>query len=175
MAPKASQRLAWAVDTLGVEPGERILEVGCGHGVAASLVCERLTTGHLTAIDRSTTMIELALRRNRAHVDAGRATFEAVTLERASFGDARFDKVFAVHVAAFWRRPVQTLGVVRAHLAPGGVLALFNQAPSWAREAPARAFAAELSDILGAHGFPVANVVLGDLRPYAVGVIARPR
>src|SRR5215211_3536886 len=76
MAGKASERFVWAVDTLEVRPADRLLEVGCGHGVAVSLVCERLTTGTITAIDRSPKMIEMATRRNRQHVDAGRAVLE---------------------------------------------------------------------------------------------------
>src|SRR5688500_18319162 len=51
MAGKASERFVWAVDTLEVRPADRLLEVGCGHGIAVSLVCERLTTGTITAID----------------------------------------------------------------------------------------------------------------------------
>src|SRR5215212_9299002 len=81
MAGKASERFVWAVDTLEVRPADRLLEVGCGHGVAVSLVCERLTTGTITAIDRSPKMIEMATRRNREHVDAGRAVLEAIALE----------------------------------------------------------------------------------------------
>src|SRR3982750_1859500 len=72
MAGKASERFVWAVDTLEVRPADGLLEVGCGHGVAISLVCERLTMGTITAIDRSPKMIEMATRRNREHVDAGR-------------------------------------------------------------------------------------------------------
>jgi trans-aconitate methyltransferase len=53
MAGKASERFVWAVDTPEVRPADRLLEVGCGHGVAVTLVCERLTTGTITAIDRS--------------------------------------------------------------------------------------------------------------------------
>jgi ubiquinone/menaquinone biosynthesis C-methylase UbiE len=68
MAGNASERFVWAVDTLEVRPADRLLEVGCGHGVAVSLVCERLTTGTITAIDRSPKMIEMATRRNREHV-----------------------------------------------------------------------------------------------------------
>ena len=105
MAGKASERFVWAVDTLEVRPADRLLEVGCGHGVAVSLVCERLTTGTITAIDRSPKMIEMATRRNREHVDAGRAVLETVALEDADLGDRRFDKVFAFNVAPFWQQP----------------------------------------------------------------------
>lgn len=40
-APGASERIAWAVEQLGVQPDDRILEIGCGHGVAVSLLGER--------------------------------------------------------------------------------------------------------------------------------------
>jgi len=56
----ASERLAWVVDTLAPGPEDRVLEVGCGHGVAVSLVCRRLTSGRVVAIDRSPKMIEAA-------------------------------------------------------------------------------------------------------------------
>ena len=39
MAGKASERFVWAVDTLEVRPADRLLEGGCGPGVAVSLVC----------------------------------------------------------------------------------------------------------------------------------------
>src|SRR5687767_10086720 len=125
MAGKASERFLWAVDTLDVRSADRLLEVGCGHGVAVSLVCERLTTGTITAIDRSSKMIEMATRRNREHVDAGRAVLEAVALEDADLGDRRFDKVFAFNVAPFWLQPKEALDAVCEHLARDGTAYIF--------------------------------------------------
>jgi SAM-dependent methyltransferase len=129
VASKDGERLVWAVETLAVQPRDRVLEVGCGHGVAASLVCEKLTTGRLTAIDRSRKMIEMASRRNREYVASGKAAFETAALEKADLGDHRFDKIFAFNVAVFWRKPAQALGAVRELLAPGGALYLFSPAP----------------------------------------------
>ena len=60
-----SERLRTIVEQLEIEPDDCVLEIGCGHGVAAAFVCERLEDGHLTAIDRSPTpkMIEAVKRR----------------------------------------------------------------------------------------------------------------
>jgi SAM-dependent methyltransferase len=175
MAGKASERLVWAVDTLEVRPPDRLFEVGCGHGVAVSLVCERLTTGTITAIDRSPKMVEMATRRNREHVDAGRAVIEAVALEDADLGDRRFDKVFAFNVAPFWQEPEAALGAVRGHLARDGAVYIFWDARHFA-PAQAPGLGNELADRLREGGLCVDAVRVEDLRPVpAVCVIGRPR
>jgi cyclopropane fatty-acyl-phospholipid synthase-like methyltransferase len=170
----AADRLVWAVATLDVQPADRILEIGCGHGVAVSLVCERLDGGHITAIDRSPKMIGMATRRNADHVAAGRASFQTTSLDRADFGGARFDKVFAVHVGAFLRRGSdREFQVVRDCLAADGRLYVIFQ-PLAADKAGATA--ETLSAVLGHHGFTVDEVLVGDLGPAtAVAVVARVR
>lgn len=175
MAGRASERFAWAVDTLAISPGDHLLEVGCGHGVAVSLICARLTTGTITAIDRSPKMINMATRRNREHVDAGRAVLEAVALEDADLGERRFDKVFAFNVAPFWRRPEAAFGVVRRHLTQDGTAYLFWDARHFAPER-AQDLGNELADRLSAGGFSVDRVLVEDLRPVpAVCAVGRPQ
>jgi cyclopropane fatty-acyl-phospholipid synthase-like methyltransferase len=171
---KAADRLVWAVDTLGLRPTDRVLEVGCGHGVAVSLVCERLDGGNITAIDRSATMVEAASRRNADHVAAGRASFQAASLRAADLGDARFDKVFAVHVGVFLRGdPTRELEVIREHLAPGGRLHLTYQPLV---PAEAEAITTRLSATLTGHGFTVADVLVHELPSgRVVSVVAASR
>jgi 16S rRNA A1518/A1519 N6-dimethyltransferase RsmA/KsgA/DIM1 with predicted DNA glycosylase/AP lyase activity len=67
-----SERLKEIVDGMKLSPQDVVLEIGCGHGVAASFICERLRSGKLVAIDRSRKMIAAARRRNHEHIDAGR-------------------------------------------------------------------------------------------------------
>jgi ubiquinone/menaquinone biosynthesis C-methylase UbiE len=125
-----SERLLAVVEQLQIGPNDRVLEIGCGHGVAATLVCERLEGGHLTAIDRSPKMIEAAGRRNAAHVEAGKAEFVVAELENLDLGDRRFDKVFAVRVGLFHRDPERARRLARRWLAPGGtLLAAFDEPP----------------------------------------------
>jgi SAM-dependent methyltransferase len=164
----------WAVDTLAPAPDDRVLEVGCGQGVAVSLVCERLAGGRITAIDRSPKMIEMAARRNREHIAAGRAVLRTAALEQAGLGSERFDKVFAFNVAPFWLRPKDALGIVRRQLAPAGAVYLFWDARH-TQPGRARELADALSEKLRLAEFSVDQVLVKDLRPVpAVCVIAQP-
>jgi ubiquinone/menaquinone biosynthesis C-methylase UbiE len=172
VAGKASDRLAWAVEVLDVAPEDRILEVGCGHGVAVSLVCERLDGGRITAVDRSAKMIEAARKRNAAYSD--RARFITATLEEADLGKEIYDKVFAVHVAAL-ERPGKALEIVHRHLAASGSLYLFSQAPGWKGPRDAERFAAELSGTLESARFTVERTLVGEAGSgFVAGVLARP-
>ena len=81
MAAEGTERHAWAAARIAADPAARVLEVGCGHGVTATLVAAGLEDGRLTAIDRSAKMIALAERRNAALVADGRAEFVAVAID----------------------------------------------------------------------------------------------
>jgi ubiquinone/menaquinone biosynthesis C-methylase UbiE len=124
-----SERLRAVVRRLDVQPRDRVLEIGCGHGVAATFVCERLDGGSLTAIDRSPKMIEAARARNAAYVDAGVAEFIAMHLEELDLGERRFDKVFAVRVGLFHRDPARARALVEPWLAPDGAVQAFFDEP----------------------------------------------
>jgi SAM-dependent methyltransferase len=102
-------------------PAERVLEVGCGSGVAAGLVCARLTTGCLLAVDRSATAIARTSTRNAAHLASGRLTTRRAALAELDLSD--FDAAFAIDVNLFWTTPTGPgLGVLVRALRPGGRL-----------------------------------------------------
>lgn len=85
-------RLRWAVDVLGLLPGERVLEVGCGRGAAIGLLCEAADAARVVGVDRSAAAIAAAEARNLAHVRSGRVRLVCAALARAPlderFGDA---------------------------------------------------------------------------------------
>ena len=124
-----SHRLRAVVDQLAVRPTDRVLEIGCGHGVAATMVCELLDTGRLTGVDRSASMVAAATGRNRRYVDEGRAEFLVAELEDLRLGDRRFDLVFAVRVGLFHREPATARGLVEPWLADGGRVQVFYDTP----------------------------------------------
>jgi cyclopropane fatty-acyl-phospholipid synthase-like methyltransferase len=115
-------RHGWTVDALRLAGDERVLEIGCGPGVTASVVCECLATGSLLAIDRSVKAVSRAAARNAVHVASGRAEFRVALPEDL---DERFDVVFSMNVRELWQAPERVTRLV----APGG-LAL------WAFEPP---------------------------------------
>jgi cyclopropane fatty-acyl-phospholipid synthase-like methyltransferase len=119
------ERLVWVVSTLAVEPGDHLLEIGCGRGAAVSLICEALEDGSITALDRSAMAIRAAEQANSNHVRAGKASFLHAELATVEL-DQRFDKVFAVNVNLFWvGTATRELAIIERLLTPDGALHLF--------------------------------------------------
>ena len=128
---EAARDLDVVLARTGLRPGDRILEVGCGHGVLVSLLLADLTAGSVVAVDRSPAMIAAATRRNRAAVEAGRVRLQAATVADADLADGAFDVVVSFDVRAFWTPPSPEWDVVDRVLAPGGrvVVAFSLMAP----------------------------------------------
>jgi len=88
---------------MATRPGDDVLEIGCGHGVAAAMICEKLATGRLVAIDRSRKMIDASVRRNGKYIEAGIAEFRVADVLDYDPGPRRFDRILAVRVGLFHR------------------------------------------------------------------------
>lgn len=124
-----SQRIRDAVEQIVVPTDARVLEVGCGDGQAAALVCERLGEGGtMLAIDRSPVMIAATGERNDEHVISRRLELRAARAQRASLEPASFDVVFGINVRNMWDDPA-TAKTLHAALAPDGRLWAILQLP----------------------------------------------
>lgn len=123
------ERYRWAVDILDVQPDDKLLEIGCGYGHSIPLICERLSTGKLTAIDRSAKMASAASESNASFIEARKVEILNCDLLAPVLPDASFDKVFVVNINAFWMDPVAELAEIRRLLTPNGRFFLCHQPP----------------------------------------------
>ena len=158
---------------MGVRPHQRILEIGGGRGVAAELVCERLTGGSLLGLDRSAKAVAASIERNDEAVARGIAEFRAVALEDADPDEVgSFDTVFAVNVNLFWVRPAQTeLRLIGRLLRPGGKLWLFYEPPSGEDLVRLKE---KLADRLRAAGYRRRMITAPGTSTTLLAVLARP-
>lgn len=103
MATRISPRLAAIVDALPLRPGMRVLEIGCGPGVAARAVFHRIGAGgRVLAIDRSARAIGQAVAGSAAELASGRLEFRCTAIEELVLkdGERPYDLAFAVRVGA---------------------------------------------------------------------------
>ena len=103
MAHRSSnrERNVWAVGLLDVQPGERVLELGFGPGVAIGELARRATGGLVAGVDHSELMVRQASRRNAAAVRAGRVDLRLGSLEELPNFGAAFDAILAVNALHF--------------------------------------------------------------------------
>lgn len=165
-------RNRWAAGLLDVQPADRVLELGCGPGVAVAALAGRATRGLVVGVDHSPVMIRQAGRRNRAAVQAGRVRLIHAPVERLSLGGEPFDAALAVNTLGMWPEPAARLRELARLLRPGGRIALVSQprCPG-ATAATSSAAAEELAALLTEAGFARLRTETLDLDPPVVCVL----
>jgi ubiquinone/menaquinone biosynthesis C-methylase UbiE len=115
---------AWVLDLLEINPSDSVLEVGSGPGVGLELAAARAYEGRVVGIDPSETMLEMASRRNRTLIEAGRVQLRLGSVEKLPFDDATFDKAMTMNSLHLWPDPVAGLNEVKRTLRTGGRIAV---------------------------------------------------
>jgi protein-L-isoaspartate O-methyltransferase len=128
-ATQVPKCVAWAIEQVAIAPSDRLLEIGCGPGVAAALACKKLGTGTYVGVDRSGVAIARATERNLTSIESGKARFLQAKFADADLGGARFDKVFAIRVNFFWQDGRPELPKLRAALKAKGRLTIVYEPP----------------------------------------------
>ena len=166
------ERGRWAVGLLGLGPGDRVLEVGCGPGVAIAAAAGR--GAHVVGVDRSPVMIDQARHRNRQAVRHGQVELHAAPVERLPDLGAPFDAALAVNTLGFWTDPVAVLSTIAGKLRPGGTIAVVSQPRSKGATAEhTRAAGEHFRDLLEQAGYEDLRSETLDLDPPAVCVLGR--
>ncbi|WP_132187884.1 MULTISPECIES: class I SAM-dependent methyltransferase [Kribbella] len=136
-------------------------------GAAAQLVCERLTTGHLLATDRSAVAVNRTAGRNPQYVKAGRLTVQRTALDELKLPEDSIDKAFCVNVNLFWVSDAEAeLAALRQGLRSGAPLFILYGA-----EGPTGGdrVTALVAEAVKAAGFDTVEVVTAD---HGLGVIS---
>ncbi len=162
-------RIRWAVDLMDVKPNDHVLEIGCGPGAGAALICERLQTGKLFAIDRSESGVDRTKRRCHEYVESGRLTVRQIDLATLRVPVKRLHKVFAFNVNLFWvRECADEVALLHERVLPGGAVYLFYEAN---RSELVPNIVQKASAALQKGGFRVS--VVDQKAPPVVGIIGR--
>ncbi len=105
------------VAAIGLRPGDRVLELGCGPGFFSPALAAALPRGELVVADLQAEMLQIA----RTRVRAAAAEVDATALP---FTAASFDAVFIATMLGEIPDPAACLDDVRRILRPHGTLAV---------------------------------------------------
>jgi len=111
-----------ALDRMGIQPGDRILEVGVGTGINASLYPRNC---HVTGIDLSASMLEKA-RERVAREGLTNIRLLEIDAARLTFADDAFDIVYAPYLISVVPDPVAVVTEMRRVCRPGGRIIILN-------------------------------------------------
>ena len=118
MARETSKVNRMALEHLGVQDGDAVLEVGFGHGQTVREIARRVPTATISGVDPSDVMVRVAHRKCHAHT--GRLDLRGGLAESLPFDDGVFDRALTVHTTYFWPQLEPGLREVRRVLRDRG-------------------------------------------------------
>lgn len=105
-----------------LEPGQSLLDVGCGPGTITADLAERVAPGRVTALEATAEALELT-RREAAERGQTNIDFVVSDVHALDIADDTFDVVHAHQVLQHVVDPVQALREMRRVCKPGGIVA----------------------------------------------------
>jgi ubiquinone/menaquinone biosynthesis C-methylase UbiE len=114
----------WTIDLLQIQPDMQVLEIGFGPGVAIEYAAKQAPQGHVSGIDYSETMVQVARKRNASAIRSGLVDLTYGDVTSLPYGDEAFDRVLTIHCIYFWAEVTTCLREVRRVLRTNGVLAI---------------------------------------------------
>jgi len=107
---------------LDLQPGQRVIDLGCGTGDLLRLLAPLVAPGTAVGVDLSETMIAEA--RGRMDSQSPNLSFRIGNVQELLFEAASFDRVLATQLLLHVPDPGQALAEMRRVLAPGGLISI---------------------------------------------------
>lgn len=114
---------AAAIEALGLEPGERVLDMGFGGGVGLTNALQRVgDAGQVIGLELSAEMIARARSRFARPLAAGRLELVEGTVDAIPVPDGHVHAAYTVNTVYFWPDVGKAFGELRRVLAANGRL-----------------------------------------------------
>lgn len=115
---------AFVYQLMSVQSDDQILEIGFGTGKLIEKMAQQIESGFIIGVDFSDTMVAIAKKRNKKHVDKSKVELRRGDFDNMTFENDYFTKVCSVNTLYFWPDPEHTAKKIADVLKPNGKLVL---------------------------------------------------
>ena len=106
------------VEQLDLQTGDEVLDIGCGGGLAVSLMAGR--GARVDGVDISPVSVKASRDKNRAWINQGRVAIAQSGVDELDFAPGRFSVVTAFETIYFWENFAHNCKSIFDFLKPGG-------------------------------------------------------